>query len=127
MNKKSYIFNPKKIIHVDLGNKDKNNITYRKIDESYIKDEALRFIALLPDDSVHYVLSWIDDCIIKWDTDYGKRYLDFLSSEIYRTTKKGGIVTGIDFDRNQLLGDKWLKKVWESKESNLNFYCYEKE
>jgi len=133
----AYLFNPKNMIYVDISNRDKELTHERWINQLYVKDDSLRFIALLPDNSTNYVISWFDDYIIKSHTDLWGEYLDHLVNEIKRTTKKGWIVAWINFERRSLLGEKWLKNITppkydpfskeEKKRDPSGFYSYEKE
>jgi len=126
LDEEKYLFNPQNMIYVDIFNKDSNTInSLRWINDIRIKDDSLRFTALLPDNSVNYVVSGIDDCIIKESTTLGWLYLDYLTDEICRTTKKGWIVTWIKFQRNDILKKKWMNSLLSEKDI-IGFYCYEK-
>jgi len=132
----SYIFTPQKVVYVDVMNKDWDTLHQRGIKGIRIKDDGLRFISLLPDNAVNYVVSWYDHAILRSDYPLGKEYIDYLIDEIARTTQKGGLVTWIDFHRNDLLKKKWMieltpKEYLETLKTNRGkntsgFYCYEK-
>jgi hypothetical protein len=132
-----YLFSPKNMIYVDVSNRDNEVVHERWINQLYVKNDGLRFVSLLPDNSTNYVVSWFDDYIIKSHTDLGNEYVKYLISEILRTTKKNWIVTWINFERNSLLWSIWMKDITppkyglftnkEEKRSSSDFYCYEKE
>jgi len=122
-----YIFSPKHAIYVDLHNHDSNIINERWIKETKVKDDSLRFLALLPNDCANYILSWFDDLVMKSYLPLGKEYLNHLTDEITRTMEKGWIITWMNFERNDLLESKWMKDITAKKWNHREFYAYEKE
>ncbi len=53
----------------------------------YINEDLLRFVAKIPDNSVNFLISGIDEDVLR-DSEYRKR----LMVEIVRATKQGGLV-----------------------------------
>ncbi len=111
--------NPKKLVFVDKYNidlRDWNADTlYSKWRNIYIPTDSLILTSLLPNNSVNYIMSGIDRCIIK-----NEKYIDYLKEEIQRTTKEWWLFFWFENDYSSRIW-KDMKKI---KNKN-SFYVYE--
>jgi hypothetical protein len=80
------VLKPSNIVSIDIKTRGDNKVEF-DIPQYELEDDALRFVALLPDNSVNFTISGVDDWIINARKSLGKEYLDYLCKEIYRTTK----------------------------------------
>lgn len=56
-----------------------------------VQSDMLNFVARMKNESGNFMINGIDDCIIK-----NKEYIDALSKELIRATKKGGVIFGTE-------------------------------
>lgn len=118
---------PKKMIYVDKFN-------IRSIDESdkgttYLSMDALALTSVLPDNSVQYSMSWIDDCIIDPAIGQNKEYLYALQKEIFRTLQPWGLFFWYRNLRTDILAkgmNNILKDILNENEIYSDPFLFEK-
>lgn len=125
-----YLFSPLHMVYVDLLNKEEVSVCDRgeeKIDVTHIRSDVLQYISLLPDNSVQYILSWIDEYIINNSHMLGAEYLNKLNKEIYRTTKKWWLIVGRCYHARHWLLKNWFHSLYDRKPAEtISLYCYQK-
>lgn len=115
----------KHLMHVDIRVPHDLPNTHER---SYIQSDALSFVSLLPDNSVHYFINAIDDAVLgQTYAHFGKNhkaiskqkqeaydsYFVKLTQEIQRTMKKGWLLFGTQNDRSQQFW-QWLSDKYEA-------------
>ncbi len=113
---------PKQIVYVDKFNK-------LNLDEdphqAQISMDALTFASLLPDNSVNYSMSGIDDIIINSHNTANMEYLYWLQKEIFRTLQLNGLFFWYSNDHAKLLA-AWLHNTLEdlTKDKDISSYPF---
>ena len=96
---------PENLLYVDSQNESNQHTqierNWKLTDVYKLISDALLFVSLLPDNTVNYVLSGVDNIIINANNPLWRKYVDHLNSEIYRTTKEWGIIFGEMYTHKQ--------------------------
>jgi hypothetical protein len=117
-----YLINPKLLCSVDLfwWNKESDRACYR-----HICSEALLFISMLPDQSVNYILSWVDQHSISilW-LQSEEEYYDLLNNNLYRTIERWGFILWTNYQFSKELSAFFSKGL--APEYTSDVYYFEK-
>ncbi len=88
---------PKATFYVDKYGDPNERV--EKDGKYHIKQDALQFLCLLPNESVNLAMNGVDPFVINFfDRGPGEEYMKALKTEIDRTMKKGGVLFAIAND-----------------------------
>lgn len=128
-----YKISPSSLMYVDIMNKNTHTTVHRDdnrtIDVHAIWSDALLFLSLLPDNSISYILSGVDNCIIDTSTSFWKKYIAELHKQISRTTKKWWYIMWKRYHKRALLlsAHHFTPIIDEDDMKEPSpFYCYQK-
>jgi hypothetical protein len=132
----TYLFDPAHLVCVDLCTTPKHALGWlygnrEECEAHFARQDVLRMLSLFPDESAHFVISWVDGEIINGANDLGREYMGTLAQELQRTTASGWFICGTYFTMHGILWDQGMEKqlignptsVWNDM---YGTYCYTK-